>query len=29
MPSGLAKCYHRSELSVLITLQFKIKLMPE
>ena len=28
-PSGLAKYYHRSELSVLITSQLKIKLIPE
>ena len=28
-PSGLAKHYHRSELAVLITSQFKIKLIPE
>jgi len=28
-PSGLAKYYHRSELSVLITYQLRIKLIPE
>jgi len=28
-PSGLAKFYHLSELSVLITSLLKIKLMPE